>query len=211
MDFGAEETTGQAETWNNFSSTEIGTISSDLLDITGASTSIELSITNAFHGSNNTGTTDASAPYTSNATRDSFYDANSNWGDGTGDITGVLEFAGLDVNKTYSFTFYASRTGVGDNRSTVYTVEGENLGAVVLNVANNVVDTVTVSEIQPNAGGVITLTVTPDAANTNGNQFIYLGVIEMNATTVVPEPSTAGLIIPVCVAGASLFVRRRRR
>ncbi|WP_269542978.1 PEP-CTERM sorting domain-containing protein [Cerasicoccus fimbriatus] len=207
INFGGS-TTGQPETWNNFSETDLAVLSSDLLDTTGTGTGIQLETTDAFYGINGNGTTSASAPYPSSATGNSFYDANSTWGSGSGNDLAVLEFSGLDVGKTYSFTLYASRIGPSDNRSSLYTLQGENSGSAALNATGNITSTVTVSDITPTAGGLITLTISPDAANNNSSGFIYLGVVEM---TAVPEPATVALGMATAAFAGCVWLRRRRR
>ena len=108
------------------------------------------------------------------------------------------------MNKTYSFTLHASRDGVADNRETLYSIAGANSGSATLNAANNVNNTVTISEITPNLSGEITVTVTAGPNNTNANHFAYLGVMEM---TAVPEPSTVFLM----ATGTALILFFRRR
>jgi len=206
MNFDDGAVAGQPETWNNFSSSDTGVLTSDLLDTSNAGTGIQLEITDAFFGTNTNGTTSASAPYPAAATGASFFDANSNWSNGSGNAQAVLAFSGLDVSKTYDFTFYASRTAADDNRTTLYTLNGLNTNSGALDVANNVSDTVVVSGLIPTASGLITLTITPHQDNDNSNQFIYLGVAEL---AVIPEPSSFALLSGL-VGLASVALCRRR-
>ncbi len=206
MNFDDGSVTGQPETWNNFTSTGVGVLKTDLVDTTNTETGIQLEITDAFYGFNGNGTTSASAPYPAAATGGSFYDANNNWGDKSGNAEAVLVFSGLDLSKTYDFTFYASRTGVSDNRTTLYTLDGLNSDSGTLDVANNITNTVTISGIAPTAGKQITLTITPDASNNNTNQFIYLGVAELS---IIPEPSSYALLAGI--SGLAWLMLRRRR
>ncbi|WP_309399723.1 PEP-CTERM sorting domain-containing protein [Cerasicoccus maritimus] len=197
--------TGQPETWNNYTGTPQGSSIANLVDINGSLTGISMETTNAFAGVNSSGTTSASAPYPSTATGTSFYDANDQWTN-PGDAMGVLEFSGLDVNKTYSFTLYASRI-TSEDRSTLYTLQGANSGSDTLNPSDNVTNTVLISDIAPTAGGIITLTVTPGATNANSNDFIYLGVAEISA---IPEPSTIALGMAGIAFVGSIYWRRRK-
>lgn len=105
---------------------------------------------------------------------------------------------------TYDFTFYASRTGVGDNRETTYNIAGLNSASISLNITNNENNSVTYSQMAQTLDGEITISLSPGAANNNSNHFTYLGVLEM---TAVPEPTGAALLL----AGSAALLRRRRR
>ncbi|MGZ0657252.1 GDSL-type esterase/lipase family protein [Coraliomargarita sp. W4R72] len=188
MNFGARSTSDPSNQWNSFANSSLGVIATNLIDTNNQATDIQLEITNAFVAKNMAGTSDPLAPYPSSATQNTFFDSNSKF-DASGDKLAKLEFTGLDTSKTYDFTFYAARAGAGDVRSTLYTLEGGNSGSGALNASSNVTNTVSVSGIAPTAGGLITLTLTPDAeTNTSPQDFIYLGVIELNT---IPELSTS--------------------
>ena len=81
---------------------------------------------------------------------------NSAFGD-TGSYTyGEVAFSNLNPAVAYSFTFYASRTGVSDIRDARYTATGATGGSAVLDAANNTSNVVTVADIYPTTNGVIT-------------------------------------------------------
>ncbi|WFB35568.1 hypothetical protein P3T73_15555 [Kiritimatiellota bacterium B12222] len=205
IDFGGGST--GSPTYNNVTDglfvNDSTALLTDLVDEDNLSTGISLYSSNWFDGTNNGGTT-SPAPFSSSATKNSLFDANDSWSSGQ-DAMVVLIFEGLDLSKTYDFTMYASRMGANDNRSTLYSFAGGNSGSATLNPSNNIVNTTAVSGISPNESGKITLTMTPDAANDNGYDFIYLGAMEIN---VIPEPSS--LILLVGAFGSLLHMSRRR-
>ena len=79
----------------------------------------------------------------------------------------------------YDFTFYASRMSVGDNRETGYTVTGANAGFAALNPSINEQEFVTVTGIEPDAEGQITIDLAPTPNNVNSYHFTYLGVMRV--------------------------------
>ncbi|MES2469991.1 MAG: PEP-CTERM sorting domain-containing protein [Verrucomicrobiota bacterium] len=184
-------------------------------DTTGSATGISVA-TVGFNASNTNGTTSptgaAGAIFGSPFTQDSLF-GNSLVPVGGAPFNGVLRpsatltFSGLDVTgaTSYSFDFFASRTGVTDNRETEYAVAGLTTVSAFLNASANVSEIATVSNMIPTAGGTITLTVDPGPNNNNTNGFYYLGAFRLT-TAPVPEPSSAGLLI----LGAAGALRRRR-
>ena len=91
--------------------------------------------------------------------------------------TGGLILSGLDVTTTYTFSFFASRPGAGDNREALYTVTGDNTGTATLNATDNLSSVATVEGIIPKSDGTITIKVTPGTNNTNSYKFYYLGAM----------------------------------
>jgi hypothetical protein len=201
--------------WNNVTDS-IGTSNTgsllNLVTTTNAATPVDLFMVSRFGGVNTNGTL-ASTLYPIDATRDSFY-GNTGPFQGSSNITPIFKISSLDPLLTYSFKFYASRTGATDNRETVYTVSGSVSGSAALNASNNVNSFTTVSGIVPSAGGEITISLTPgpnnnnntgdDTTGANPSRFIYLGVMEMQS---IPEPATTFAL----GAGALLLAARRRR
>ncbi|WP_269540602.1 Ig-like domain-containing protein [Cerasicoccus fimbriatus] len=188
LDFGGGNTvTGTSETWNmvavdstirNAVGNGTGTpaeLVGDLLNASGQSTGISLTMTDTVGGSNQNGTT--AGPYPSGATSDSLYGQNGTWSSFTDNGQAVFIFSNLDPATSYSFTFYASRTSVSDNRETQYTLTGSSSRSVTLDAANNVSSTAQINDMQPNATGDMILTVSKGANNTNSNGFFYIGAV----------------------------------
>ncbi|HMO66299.1 MAG TPA: hypothetical protein PKE47_13930, partial [Verrucomicrobiota bacterium] len=123
FDFGADGTqtvggsSGEVLHWNNVPA---GTGADDfglvpnLLLTDGNPTDISLEMVSRFNGANENGTT-ASGLYPASATRDSLYGNTELFG-GLENVTPIFKLTGLPAGATYTLTFYASRTGVGDNR-----------------------------------------------------------------------------------------------
>jgi lysophospholipase L1-like esterase len=206
FDFGAAgSTTGKATApandparmWNNV--TGIGLNSNGRLDTVvgtgGEATRIGLVMLSRFNGVNENGTT-VSTEFPVNATRDSLY-GNTETFNGLQNVFPRFKLTGLDPGTAYTFTFFASRTGVGDNRETGYTVAGATTEFTALNAANNVAATAEVSRLHPTSEGEVTISLAPTPANTNANHFTYLGVLQVRsaettelATPLLLTPST---------------------
>ena len=191
FDFGASaSTTGHGAApsdpvnyWNNVTDA-IGAnpagLLTNIVTTENTPTAVGLAIVSRFNGANTAGTT-ASSIFPSAATLDSLFGNTELFG-GLSDIQPSFKLTGLNTGLTYWITFYASRTGVPDNRETRYTVQGGNSGTTVLNAANNI-DTVSssVSGITPTAAGEITISLAPTTNNNNANHFTYLGVMKVES------------------------------
>ncbi len=168
--------------WNNIT---IGIGGSDtgelpgLVSVHNVASSLGLVMIQPFNGANENGTL-LSTVFPAQATRDSLFGNTEAFGAGA-NFFPKFKLTGLNPARQYSLTFYASRTGVGDNRSTGYTVDGVNSGFAELNAANNVDNTATAAGITPTAGGEITISIAPTASNNNGNHFTYLGALRLSA------------------------------
>ncbi len=165
--------------WNNVS-TATGASSSGVLDnlltVSGVSTTARLQMVSRFNGANENGTT-ASTLFPESASRDSLF-GNTETFSGLANVTPIFKLSGLPAGN-YRFTFYASRTGVSDNRQTRYTVTGSTTGIADLNPVNNIDETAAVAAIQPDEGGSITVALTPGPSNNNANHFTYLGAMRL--------------------------------
>ncbi len=168
--------------WNNVDQNLGGTsngVLAGLVSSLNVTSSINLVMISRFNGNNENGTQSATV-YPVDATRDSLYGNTESFNNLT-NIFPSFKLTGLDAATTYSFTFYASRTGVGDNRETGYTVTGGNSGFGALDPANNIDATVTVADITPDGAGEIRIDLAPTANNNNANHFTYLGVLQVDA------------------------------
>jgi len=187
FDFGAAATPttgGQASApvyWNDvpasIGGTDFGAVAALVLT-NGTPTDITLQMVSRFNGANANGTT-APTQYPVSATSDSLF-GNTEVFNGLENVTPIFQLMGLDMTKTYTLTFYASRTGVGDNRETRYTVTGAAELTRDLQVANNVSTTVSTTPVTPDASGNITIALSPSPNNNNANHFIYLGVLQID-------------------------------
>ena len=139
-----------------------------------------LTINDAFDYVNNSGTQNPASNliYTSAATRDSFFGETSNF-NGNTNQTGGFTLTNLNPSKYYSFSIFASRMGVSDNRETLYTVTGITTNSNTLNTANNTTNTADIINIQPEANGIISFETKKGANNNNSFGFFYLGAIKM--------------------------------
>ena len=189
VDFGGGLTTEHAAApfddpiryWNNVqvavATSDTGLMSS-LVTTQNLVTPIGLQMVARFNGVNENGTLDTNAPFATDATRDSLFGNTELFG-GFTNIFPIFKLTGLNPARSYSLGFYASRTGVGDVRQTLYTVTGAATSTTTLDVANNVTNIATVTGVTPNASGEITISLTPGPLNNNGNHFTYLGVLRL--------------------------------
>jgi len=195
FDFGGANTTFNGASpndplnqWNNVT-TGVATSSTgrqtNFITAANAPTTIGLVMLSRFNGVNENGTL-SSPLLPPNATRDSLYGNTESFNNLT-NIFPVFKLTGLNPAAKYNLTFYASRTGVSDNRETGYTVQGANGGFTALNPANNVANTATVAGISPTTTGEITVSLAPTANNNNANHFTYLGVLRLDAVLPPPE------------------------
>lgn len=199
VDFG--NSSGTPAPWNTLGNVIVGTALPNMTDSSGAATGISLTINDDFNGVNANGDTASAVPYPITAKQDSFFGNDLQVWSGQINPTGGFLLSGMNTSAAYSFTFFASRMGVGDNRETKYTVIGASTETVYLNAANNATNTVSTGLIAPDANGQVQVNLTYGPNNTNGYRFFYIGALEIN----VPEPATLSLLC----AGV-LAIRRRK-
>ncbi|MCK7590678.1 T9SS type A sorting domain-containing protein [Subsaxibacter sp. CAU 1640] len=182
IDFGNSGTVTSGN-WNNLvvSTQNQDGLTLNLIDSNGNTTGAVLTLTDSFDHINANGTTspNGALPFPSSATRDSFFGATDAGFNGNVNPTGGFTLSGLDPTKYYSFSVFSSRTGVSDNRETLYTVVGSTTASQALNPSNNTSNTADILNIQPNASGEITLTAQPGPNNNNGFGFYYLGALQL--------------------------------
>ncbi len=189
IDFGSENYPTEGN-WNNITTTTNGEtdITANLIDDSGGTMGITLTIDDPFDINNTAGTTtpDSSLPFLATATRDSFFGETSSF-NGTTEPSGGFILTGLDPTKYYSFSIFASRNGVSDNRETLYTISGNTTESATLDPANNTSNTAEILNLNPTGDGELTLRAEPGVNNTNSTGFYYLGAIKL---TVSDEPIT---------------------
>jgi hypothetical protein len=192
FDFGGANTTvnGPApdditNAWNNVTSSIGGSDTGEIMNLVTSRNRVTDSgfvILSRFNGANENGVL-TGGPFPSDATRDSLF-GNTEVFSGLSNIFPSFKLTGLTPTQAYSFSFYASRSAVSDNRSTLYTVSGATTGTATLNAAANTTNIATVSGIKPSIDGEITVSLTPSASNNNANHFTYLGVMKVLPTSV---------------------------
>lgn len=193
LDFGSDASLTGTENgthWNNISETiglsDSGSLS-DLVDSDGDHTAITLQMLARFGGGNRNGTT-ASSWLPTTATNDSLYGNTASFG-GLSNVFPSFKLTNLDSEATYGLTFYASRTGVSDNRETTYTITADSVVELKLDPANNLDTSVGAEGIAPDANGEIRIAITPGSNNTNSNRFTYLGTLILHISRPL-EPLT---------------------
>jgi len=182
IDFG-NSATATPNNWNNVVTTmqnQTGVVV-NLVDSNGATTGVTLTLTDSFDAinANGTATPNAALPFPGSATRDSFFGATDAGFNGNVNPTGGFTLTGLNPAKYYSFSVFSSRTGVSDNRETLYTVNGATTAAQALNPSNNTANTADILNIQSNASGELTFEAKPGTNNNNGFGFYYLGALQL--------------------------------
>ena len=200
IDFGSQNTgfpsTGN---WNNItvSTGNQSGLSFNLINDLGNTTAVTLTLDDSFDFINTSGTTnpDNNLPFLETATKDSFFGEASNF-NGNVNETGGYTLSNLDPAKYYSFSIFASRTGVSDNRETQYTATGLNTLSGTLNASNNTSNTATILNIQPLSNGTISFVATTGSNNNNPLGFYYLGAIKMvTSSTPITDINSPALTI----------------
>lgn len=185
IDFGSDgaivtEADDKANKWNNITQavgSVLGGRLDALLDTKGQVTALNLEMLAPFAGVNQNGA--ATSPlYPSQAVSDSLF-GNTEEFDGKSNVFPKFQISGLKQDAAYQFTFFASRSGVSDNRETLYTVEGGSLQTDVLDAANNSARVAQVEAMTPGENGSVTISLSPGPGNNNGNHFTYLGAMKI--------------------------------
>jgi hypothetical protein len=89
-----------------------------------------------------------------------------------GDTPCVMTFYDLKPNLAYTFTFYANRPGVTDDRTTRYIVSGWNVGTNELNASSNVSNVTVVAGILPAADRTIQVAFRKGTGNTGNYNYL---------------------------------------
>jgi hypothetical protein len=217
VDFGSTST--PASGWNNI---VVGVVAANtpiaLSDSSGVATGISLSIdtfsTALFNDNGTQSPTGGAASLPGTVTRDSLFghaeifQVNGQTHDPVPVIN--ITLSGLSAGKSYQLSYFASRTSVGDVRTANYSLtNGTNTSVSVLNASNNTSTIVSSAFLAPSIDGTLTLTLTPDSTNTNANKFFYLGSLQIQSMSTIPEPGAFALLAGGAVLG--LVALRRRR
>jgi lysophospholipase L1-like esterase len=213
FDFGASGSTTMTqapppdEVWNNVTvaigSTDDGKLE-NLVATNSTATTINLEMLSRFNGANENGTS-SSTNFPGTATQDSLF-GNTELFNSLTNITPAFKFTGLIPSGLYTLTFFASRTGVSDNRETRYTVTGLTNSFTDLNAANNTSTVAVITNVRPSTNGELRIELSAGPNNNNANHFTYLGALRLEWT--ISTPRDALLILPTKTAsGVELQVR----
>ncbi len=184
-----------ARHWNNILPV-VGTTSDGLVEglVTSQNiaTQLDFKMLSRFNNSIDAGATVTTVGLPPNATRDTM------WGN-TGAINGLanvfprFQIDGLAPSWSHTLTFFASRTGVSDNRQTRYTVSGAGSTSVDLNASNNTSNTAVLLNVASAQEGHIEVTLSPGPSNSNTDRLTYLGSLQIDAQPG-PAPPRAPLV-----------------
>ncbi len=185
--------------WNNVADPVAGTIA-DMTNLQGLTTGIGIAVNDPFNNINLAGTLvpDTTLGFPSTSTGDSFFGNVATFG-GQMQPTGGVLFSGLDTATAYTFTIFASRASVSDNREARYLFTGKSVDSVYLDASNNTANVTVMADIYPDTSGQISLLASPGPNNTNGSGFYYLGAIQLTypvPLTTPPAPEALVLTSP---------------
>ena len=169
--------------WNSVTGHMENTSIPSLKDHQGNYTGISLTIIERFNDINRNGpqTTSTNFDMPTEVSSDSYYGNPKKVFNSAIIPQSVVKLAGLDKTQKYNFCFFGSRIDakVSENRQTKYIVKGQNEDNAVLNAMNNTSTTACVNDIQPDANGEITITITAGEANNNANGFYYITAVRL--------------------------------
>lgn len=150
-----------------------------LFNQNGEPSSVAVLVSNAFSNVYSVGTTTpAAAGLPSTVSVDGFYGNDISF-EGKIEPDAELVFEGLDVQRLYTFSFFASRMQAMDSRQTAYRLIGATEINLYLEVSNNEGEWVT-ANLRPSPDGTIKVRVQKGPANNNFNGFYYLGAMRIS-------------------------------
>jgi len=173
LDLGSSSEPTANTGWNDLTS-PTGGIAGNLQVDQGATSTVDISVTDAFGGVNTSGL--ESALYPTSASQDSFFCGSfDDHAEGL-ERPGAVTLHGLDPAGTYRLLLFASRSGTdgGRGRLTRYTADWQWAD---LEVSDNTTTQAELSGVQPASDGTLALevAVSPDGTG----RFCYLGVLEL--------------------------------
>ena len=165
--------------WNQLKDPVMGQIT-QLLNQNGEPSSVAVLVSNAFSNVYSVGTTTplAAAGLPSTVSVDGFYGNDISF-EGKIEPDAELVFEGLDVQRLYTFSFFASRMQAMDSRQTAYRLIGVTEINLYLEVSNNEGEWVT-GNLRPSPDGIVKVRVQKGPANNNFNGFYYLGAMRIS-------------------------------
>ncbi len=163
----------KSENWNSITMKDKSV--SDMVNAKGEKSGITIKVTSKFSGVNKSGIKKAAEALAipADVSADSLFGMNKNQ-------KVHVEISGLNKDKKYQLTFYASRMGAKDNRETVYDVEGASTEKATLDVANNTDKTAEIAVIQPTQEGKVVITISKGKNNNNKDGYFYLGAMKIS-------------------------------
>ena len=179
---------GPTPPWNNLNNAGgVGTSWNNFMDSTGAITSVGMVQTGEFAGANALGdvTGNNSGVYPDPVLLQQYVLFPGNFG--------AFTISGLNLSKTYDFTFFGSENYEGGNNNTGYIVNGDT---VYLNALDNTNTTVTLHGVVPSGLGQANITMYCPGSSLAGwfNAMVIDGYtpLPQNAPTVPQAPGSTG-------------------
>jgi large repetitive protein len=163
----------------------------NLLDETGSVSGIGLRITSPWQNIGNATNTlgvntgNNSGLYPDNVIRSAYF---------TNAAVQTIQIHGLNPAYKYNFTFFGSRGAVSDDRTSIYTINGNS---VTLNAANNSQNTASINSQQPAGDGTLVLTLAKGPASSFG--YLNAMVIESlydDGTAPAKPRNLTGTLLP---------------
>jgi hypothetical protein len=177
FDFGgADAQTGQPTIfWNNIDEGLGSTFGGfqGLVDSDGNDTGIQLWVDQPFDETANQAGTDTSDLYPSSATADSLVSSS-----GSAMLTLVNDSG--NQSQTFTLTFFASDLAATDNRETTFEIYGLEDYSVFLNPSGNVLNSVSVSDVEFDVE--LPILLAPGPNHTDQNTIVYLGVLQVDSS-----------------------------
>lgn len=181
--------------WNVLGDFRVDAAATNLRDINGKATEVNLVVTEAFNHINGDGATETETDMNMplEASKWSYYgNSKTLWMDKIVEKSAV-KFTGLEPNRKYDFEIYASRMGVGDNREAYYKFTGQAASetTVYLDASNNENNTAKLTGFVPDEDGEIAIEIGPGPNNDNGTGFYYIGAMTIKPGDIVGLHQTA--------------------